>query len=667
MVGPQLKQTRRQKRRYIHGFDGLRTIGVIGVILYHLRPELFRGGYLGVPIFMVVSGYLITDGLLIEFGRNGRIDFKNFFIRRFKRLYPGLITVLFGTAAYITLFSQNLLHNLHMMVLTNLLYVYNWWQILNGQSYFARYANGESPFTHLWTLSIEGQYYLVWPFLVLGLLLLVKNRHQIANIVLILAAASGAWMAILYMMTVAHTSPAAFDPSRLYYGTDTRAFSILLGAALAFIWPSGRLSEHLPRKWVISLDLLGTVSFVGLLTMVFTVDAQSSFLYEGGMVLFSILTTILVAVVAHPAAHFDRLLSNPLFSYIGSRSYGLYLYQFPVMIFWENRFRNIADHPVLYPVIEVILIVLISEISYRWIEQPAAHFDYHKTWTFIKGLADPKKRMGKARWISYAALVILAIGSVGLAKAPSAKAVGDDSPLAKQLRKRAESPEEKAKRLEAARSSLAEERKVAKNKTEQKSRSRLQESKYASQAKVHPVNQEYEQYGLTQIELQRAQDMGLTAIGDSVMLDGEDGLQKIFPKAVIDAAVSRQMINSIDLVRSYAEKGVLANIVLIGLGTNGPFSDDQLAQMMQAIGPDRQVFWINVRVPTRAWQNDVNDKLEAAQKQYKNLTVIDWFHKSDGHPNWFYKDMVHMNPTGNPQYAAFIAKTILDKTKQSTD
>ncbi|WP_285691340.1 acyltransferase family protein [Lacticaseibacillus rhamnosus] len=661
MVGPQVKQTRKRKRRYIHGFDGLRIIGVIGVILYHLRPELFRGGYLGVPIFMVVSGYLITDGLLIEFDRYRHIDFKSFFIRRFKRLYPALITVLFGTAAYITLFSQNLLHNLHMMVLTNLLYVYNWWQILNGQSYFARYANGESPFTHLWTLSIEGQYYLIWPFLVLGLLLLVKNRHQIANIVLILAAVSGAWMAILYMMTVAHTSPAAFDPSRLYYGTDTRAFSILFGAALAFIWPSSRLSTHLPRKWVFSLDLIGTVSLVGLLTMVFTVDAQNSFLYEGGMVLFSILTTILVAVVAHPAAHFDRLLTNPLFSYIGSRSYGLYLYQFPVMIFWENRFRNIADHPVLYPVIEVILIVLITEISYRLIEQPAAHFDYHKTWDFLKALVDPKKRMGMARWISYAAVIILAIGSVGLAKAPSAKAVGDNSPLAKQLKRHSESAKEKAKRLEAMRSSLSEQKKADKNKADESSSSRAQQSRYASQAKTKPVNQDYERYGLTQIQLQQAQDVSFTAVGDSVMLDGEPGLQQLFPKAVIDAAVSRQMINSIDLVRSYAEKGVLANIVVIGLGTNGPFSDDQLAQMMQAIGPDRQVFWINVRVPTRAWQNDVNSKLDAAQKQYKNLTVIDWFHKSDGHPDWFYNDMVHMNPTGNPEYAAFVAKTILEK------
>ena len=311
--------------------------------------------------------------------------------------------------------------------------------------------------------------------------------------------------------------------------------------------------------------------------------------------------------------------------------------------------------------IEVILIVLITEISYRLIEQPAAHFDYHKTWDFLKALVDPKKRMGMARWISYAAVIILAIGSVGLAKAPSAKAVGDNSPLAKQLKRHSESAKEKAKRLEAMRSSLSEQKKADKNKANESSSSRAQQSRYASQAKTKPVNQDYERYGLTQIQLQQAQDVTFTAVGDSVMLDGEPGLQQLFPKAVIDAAVSRQMINSIDLVRSYAEKGVLANIVVIGLGTNGPFSDDQLAQMMQAIGPDRQVFWINVRVPTRAWQNDVNSKLDAAQKQYKNLTVIDWFHKSDGHPDWFYNDMVHMNPTGNPEYAAFVAKTILEK------
>lgn len=126
------------------------------VILYHLRPDIFRGGYLGVPIFMVVSGYLITDGLLLQLDRTGKIDFKTFFLKRIRRLYPGLIAVLFATSAYIALFAHNLLHNLHLMVLSNLFYVYNWFQIAHGESYFTRFANNESPFTHLWTLSIEG-------------------------------------------------------------------------------------------------------------------------------------------------------------------------------------------------------------------------------------------------------------------------------------------------------------------------------------------------------------------------------------------------------------------------------------------------------------------------------------------------------------------------------
>ncbi len=219
------------RRRYITGFDGLRTIGVLGVILYHLRPELFKGGYLGVPIFMVVSGYLITDGLVMEITRTGRFNFKNFWLKRIRRLYPALLVVLFGTAAYITLFARGLLHNLHAIIATNLVYLYNWWQIANGQSYFARFADGESPFTHLWTLSIEGQFYLVFPLLVLLLFGIFRlSKGKMAGITLGLAGASAIWMGVLYKITA---GGAHFDPSRLYYGTDTRVFAILLGAALA--------------------------------------------------------------------------------------------------------------------------------------------------------------------------------------------------------------------------------------------------------------------------------------------------------------------------------------------------------------------------------------------------------------------------------------------------
>ncbi|MFD1486280.1 acyltransferase family protein [Lacticaseibacillus baoqingensis] len=642
-------------RRYITGFDGLRTLGVLGVILYHLRPDLFAGGYLGVPIFMVVSGYLITDGLLMQLDRTGTIAFKPFFIKRIKRLYPGLIAVLFATSAYIALFARDLLHNLHWMVLTNLAYVYNWWQILHGQSYFARFANNESPFTHLWTLSIEGQYYLVWPFVVLGLWWLVKNRGKLFNVTFLAAVASAGWMFILYHLTM---HGAASDPSRLYYGTDTRAFSILLGAALAFIWPSAHLSQHIGTRQARMLDGIGTVALLGMLAMVLRLDAQSPWLYQGGMFLFSLLTMLLVAVVAHPGAHFNRLLTNPVFSWVGSRSYGLYLYQFPVMIFWEDRFRNIAAHPLLYPVIEVVLIVLLTELSYRFIEQPLAHFNYRQTWPFIKAFCHGQTH-GSKRWVPLIATVIFAIGAVGIGMAPGAKSTADSSPLAKQLKQNKADKKQKEAALKAAQKANAKASQAAKNRSASLSLSQSISAEAASKAKTHPVNREFEPYGLTQVQLQKAQTMNVTAIGDSVMLDGKPMLQKLFPQAFIDAAVSRQMASTIAIVDRYAHSGALADTVVIGLGTNGPFSAHDLAKMMRVIGTKRQVYWVNVHVPTRAWQNQVNGLLTQEQAHYPNLHIIDWYHTSVEHGEWFYDDQVHMNPTGNPYYATLIAKSLL--------
>ncbi|WDF81615.1 acyltransferase family protein [Lacticaseibacillus pabuli] len=641
--------SQKKKRRYITGFDGLRTIGVLGVILYHLRPDLFRGGYLGVPIFMVVSGYLITDGLLREFDLNGKIDFKGFYIRRIKRLYPGLVAMLFGTAAYITFFARDLLHNLHWIVLTNLTYVYNWWQIANGQSYFARYANGESPFTHLWTLSIEGQFYWVWPLVVLLLLRAFQKRRGTSfNLIFLLAIISAVVMTLLYQPTAGK----AFDPSRLYYGTDTRAFSILLGAALAFVWPSGRLAAKIRRSDVILLDVVGTVSFLAMIAMVMFMTDQSAWLYRGGMFVFSVFVTLLVAVVAHPGAHLNRVLSNPVFTWIGRRSYGIYLYQFPVMIFFESRMQDIADHVVLYPVIEVLIILALTEISYRLIEQPMAHFDYSNLGGFFGGtLWKPKNFL-----VTLASLLIIGAGAMGIAEAPGVKTdAADHSALAKQLTETSSQKAEKKKKLAALKSSIAE----SKRQNKQGSAS----SKAAeSEAEKHPVNQEFEKYGLTQVELQKAQTIGITAIGDSVMKDGEPILQKIFPKAYIDAAVSRQMVDGLKLMHTYANQNALAGTILVGLGTNGPVTPQQLDELMHIAGPQRSVYWINVRVPTKQWQNDVNRTLNGAAKKYKNLHVIDWYDYANAHNDWFYADRVHPNTVGNPHYGAYIAKQIIDSS-----
>ena len=167
------KQKRLKKSRYITGFDGIRSLAVMGVILYHLLPRVMTGGYLGVPIFFVVSGYLITDLLRQEWEQNGKINIWQFYVRRMKRLYPGLVFLLVTASAYITLFQRGLLNNLRGTVISSLFYVNNWWQINNGLSYFDRFAN-ESPFTHIWSLAVEGQNYLFWPIIFVLLMTLVR-------------------------------------------------------------------------------------------------------------------------------------------------------------------------------------------------------------------------------------------------------------------------------------------------------------------------------------------------------------------------------------------------------------------------------------------------------------------------------------------------------------
>ena len=236
------------------------------------------GGFLGVPIFFVVSGYLITDLLLQEWDEYGKIDVKAFYLRRIRRLYPALVTMVLTTAAYITVFQRNLLTNLKGTVISNFLYVYNWFQIAHHESYFDKFG-GESPFTHLWSLSIEGQFYFLWPLLVILALTFIKKRVKIFDILFVLAGVSALAMAFIYHDGI--------DPSRLYYGTDTRTFSILLGASLAFIWPSTALKRQLDRRLSLMVDVVGLISLAIILTCFFKMDSQSATIYRGGMFLFS--------------------------------------------------------------------------------------------------------------------------------------------------------------------------------------------------------------------------------------------------------------------------------------------------------------------------------------------------------------------------------------------
>lgn len=636
------------KNRFITGYFGLRTLAVIGVILYHLDPNSFMGGYLGVPIFFVLSGYLVTDHMLNSYDRTGSYDNKHFYLSRIKKIYPQLISVLWLSAVYIFLFQRNLLAKLNQIVLANLLNVYNFWQIHNGQSYFERFAANESPFTNLWTMSLEGQFYILWPIVIFLLVKLVKKKKNIFWILIGLSLASAIEMAILYLLKA--------DINRIYYGTDTRFFSLGLGAALAIIWPIEQLNPNVPKKTSYLLDLTGLVSFILLLVMYFSkaMNPQQSFTYCGGMLLFTLIVCVFAAVIAHPASHWNKIMTNVIFDWVGSRSYGIYLYQFPVMIFFEDKFTNIGEHPMLYHVIEIVLILLISEITYRLIEKPMGKISWDKTKAYFARILDlGTKDYVKKTQAVFAAFVLI-LGSIAIAVSPGAKAEDfNKSQLAQRIEKNT-----KAQKSDNAK--LIKKLKKQKQKKEAKSKIIRQAEK---NAKKHPVNKSYVKYGISQLDLQLARKVQVTAIGDSVMAGASNDLKKLMPKALVDAAVSRQLNVAFGLLDSYQNQGVLADNVLIGLGTNGPFSMGDLDKVMHEVGPKRKVFWINVHVPSRDWQKPVNDLLRQGAKRYHNLIIIDWYSYSKNHPNWFYDDHTHPNIEGSKYYSAYITKTIVKHSK----
>lgn len=635
------------KNRFISGYSGLRALAVIAVILYHLDPNTFIGGYLGVPIFFVLSGYLVTDHMLRNYDLTGYYHNKSFYLRRCKKLYPPLIAVLWLSAAWIFLLQRNLLAKLAQIVVANLLNVYNFWQIFNGQSYFERFAANASPFTHLWTMSIEGQFYLLWPLVIFLLVHFAHSRKNIFWFLFTASLLSALEMGLLYLLKD--------NLNRIYYGTDSRFFSLGLGAAMAVIWPIEDLKQNIDRRDGELLDITGFIAFAAMLLLFFNhhMNAQTAFPYCGGMFIFSVLVTVFVAVIAHPGSHWNHWLTNPVFNWIGSRSYGIYLYQFPVMIFFEDKFTDVADHPLLYHVIEVVLILVISELSYRLIERPLSHVSWAKWKSYFSDLISWRQgKYGQKIGFIFASLILI-VGSLGIINSVNAKAIDfNKTQLARRIR---------SNRRQQATDNKALIAKMKKKKAP--AESKLVGEARAS-AKKHPVNRSFMKYGISQVDLQIARKLRVTAIGDSVMAGSSNDLKALMPKAIINAAVARQLNIAFGLLSSYQSQGALANNVLIGLGTNGPFSPGDLQHVLQVVGPHRHVFWINTHVPTRPWQRQVNNLLAKADSANKKLTVIDWYSYSKKHPHWFYQDQTHPTPKGSRYYSAFVVKKMVDYLKR---
>jgi peptidoglycan/LPS O-acetylase OafA/YrhL len=411
----------KKSSRYMPGLDGLRAVAVAAVIAYHLGIGWAPGGLLGVGVFFTLSGYLITD-LLLGAWHKGSLGLGDFWIRRARRLLPALYLMLTVVVIWVSIGHRSLISDVRGQTLSALLYVNNWWQINQHISYFALFGP-PSPLSHLWSLAVEEQFYLIWPWLLLIGLKLVHERKRsipvrprLAMFTLILAAASAIEMAVLYHPGLDHT--------RIYEGTDTRAFGLLFGAALAMVWPSRALTGKIMPGARNILDGLGVVGLIGIVLLVWRTTQYSAFLYQGGLVLLSICTVLVVAACAHPASRLGRVLGCKPLRWVGVRSYAIYLWHEPIIVLTTPARllqTPVNQHPPIEPVRAILQIgaaVAISALSWRYLEEPIRHGALGRWWQTLHSVSlRAYKQRRQARFVLIGAALVLALAIAGLAGA----------------------------------------------------------------------------------------------------------------------------------------------------------------------------------------------------------------------------------------------------------
>ena len=349
---------------YLPGLDGVRAIAVAAVVIYHLGAPFMPGGLLGVGVFFTLSGFLITTILLTTWDRRGNLDLKTFWLRRARRLLPAVILVLLVVIIATAIVDPAALLKRSQEAVAALFYVANWTTIAAGVSYFDRFG-GPGPLDHLWSLSVEEQFYLLWPLLLLALLTYFRGKlGKVALVTLGLATLSFALMWFL--------AAPGFDNTRAYEGTDTRAGGLLIGAAMAMIWRPSQLVKRIPPSGRMIVNGIGIVSLAVIVAMFVFTDQYSMSLYHGGILVLSIATALLVAVAVHPAASFGRWLGVLPMRWIGERSYGIYLWHLPVIAFTPAEF--LAEQPIVRAVLQAAVTVGIAAMSWRFVEDPIRRY-----------------------------------------------------------------------------------------------------------------------------------------------------------------------------------------------------------------------------------------------------------------------------------------------------
>lgn len=617
-----------KKRRYITGLDGIRAIAVIMVLAYHLKLALFKSGFLGVTVFFVLSGYLITGILISEVEEEGTIDLKNFWLRRIRRLVPAVMSMAVVIIFVSTVVNRVIFTKGCKDFLASVLGFNNWWQIFNKVSYFEA-AGVPSPFTHCWSLAIETQFYLIYPLILLGIYKLAKSRGEgrakrgllFAGVTLLLALISVILMIVLF-------DPQQ-DASRVYYGTDTRAFSLLFGALLAILGDY----RMVPRRLSASVNMvLGSVSFAVLLVMTIAINGSSNFWYRGGQFVGTILTVLVIYTVLGRKTWLSRFLSNPVLKWIGDRSYSIYLWHYPIILLISKGIK--ASWWIT--LIEIVLSVVLAELSYRFIETPIRHGIIGEYLNILR--SRPKSRQEKKRQIQVArrSLKVMAGTFVLTVSLILCMIFVPKKNALDTLQKREAKAKETGKMTE-----------------EQLAKQKANGSE--SEDTICTAD-------LTDDEI--LEGLNLLLIGDSIAVDVTDDFYEMFPNSVSDTKIGRITSLGKQVLDSYIdEKKWEGEGVIFASLSNSPINGE-LEDIREKIGKDMPLFLTTVRIPHDTFEDESNSKIKKFVEENDHTYLIDWYAASEGHDEYFDADDTHLLLAGAKAYAKCIKEAVLDEYKK---
>ncbi len=618
----------RPGRGRLPGLDGLRALAIVAVLALHLDPSWLPGGFLGVDVFFVVSGFLITTLLLRERAATGSVDVRAFWARRARRLLPPLLVVLPVSVFLARLTEADLLVGVGRQVAGALTFTSNWVEIAAGSDYFA--ATSPQLFMNLWSLAVEEQFYLLWPLAVL-VLMRVGTPLSRAGAVLGLGLASALLMAVLL-------DPAS--PTRVYYGTDTHLVGLMVGAATAFAYAGPQRAFTRTPWWGRHHRAVVLAALATLGALLWTADQSSALTFRGGIALASVATAALVLVTVSTPGPLRSALELPVCRWLGARSYGIYLWHWPVILIVGQDLDLAPGGPAyLWSRLWCLLVILaLSDLTYRFVETPVRRRGFAGTAGHVlERLRRSGTRIARVVW--GAVLVGTLVLAVVLVTAPERTST-------EQLLSANEAS--LANDSTAPDAADAADPVVAASPTTKTSTAKPA----ASTAPAGSVAQDWSMPTGKEID----------GFGDSMMVGAKGALAYYFPKIRMDARSNRRWTQAPDIVDG---RSAVRRAVVLAFGTNWGTDEKAIARVLDDLGPDRMVVVVTVHGPFSRAKSD-NAELTTLLAGRPNVTIADWDGALAGTSGQLQPDGIHPSRVGAHLYAKTVRAALARLSEQHT-